>query len=92
MLIGTDLTTETTLADSLDENLTEKNVEKISEMEIDKVNTVGKETNIKIITGEEACYINGKPITMADITGKIIGAPDLPKRTRTIEDKAYTIR
>jgi hypothetical protein len=36
-------------------------------------------------------HINGKPVTIGDITGKVIGAPMLPRRTRTIEDKAYTI-
>ena len=32
-----------------------------------------------------------KKVTLGDITGRVIGAPTLPKKTRTIEDKAYTI-
>ena len=50
-------------------------------------------TTLSIASGAfNEAHINGKPVTIGDITGKVIGAPMLPRRTRTIEDKAYTIR
>ena len=50
-------------------------------------------TTLSIASGAfNEAHINGKPVTIGDLTGKVIGAPMLPRRTRTIEDKAYTIR
>jgi len=49
-------------------------------------------TTLPIASGAfNEAHINGKPVTLGDITGRVIGAPTLPKKTRTIEDKAYTI-
>merc|ERR1712131_427171 len=49
-------------------------------------------TTLSIASGAfNEAHINGKPVTIGDLTGKVIGAPMLPRRTRTIEDKAYTI-
>jgi hypothetical protein len=49
-------------------------------------------TTLTIASGAfNEAHINGKPVTIGDLTGKVIGAPMLPRRTRTIEDKAYTI-
>ena len=92
MIIGTDLTTENPLIDS-DKESESAEPQSPEPMAIEGPKTVDQETSLKIISGApcEDLY-NGNPVTLGDVTGKIIGAFDLPKKTRTIEDKAYTIR
>ena len=92
MIIGTDLTTENAVIDS-DKDSEPVEPEHPQDIEMEVAPTVKQEASLGIISGAPCEELhNGKPITLGDVTGKIIGAYDLPKKTRTIEDKAYTIR
>ena len=105
MLVGSDLTTEIAFIDEPEKNSpnqpfgsksnapdrtmvpSENNDETFKRRESDNF------TTLSIASGAfNEAHINGKPVTIGDLTGKVIGAPMLPRRTRTIEDKAYTIR
>merc|ERR1711924_449701 len=86
-----DLTTENAVIDS-DKDSDPVEPEHPQDIEMEVAPTVKQEASLGIISGAPCEELhNRKPITLGDVTGKIIGAYDLPKKTRTIEDKAYTI-
>ena len=96
MIVGTDLTTENALEEE-DKNAT--NVAhangSVDTVDVEMADGAGikQEKSLPIVARTDCdTLINGRPMTLADITGKVIGAHDLPKKTRTIEDKAYTVK
>lgn len=96
MIVGTDLTTETPinkLLDNKEEDQTNSKKSAASEQTNDTSTCIKREASLAIVSGAPSdAFVNGKAVTIADVAGRIIGAYDLPKKTRTIEDKAYTIR
>ena len=106
MLVGSDLTTEITFIEEQksEETLPKPFGSKITQdQSLDESSNTDDPTfkrregdnftTLSIASGAfNEAHINGKPVTIGDLTGKVIGAPMLPRRTRTIEDKAYTIR
>jgi hypothetical protein len=107
MLVGSDLTTEIAFIDEEPEKnqptnqpfgSTNKTVDGAMTSSPENTDETFKRresdnfTTLSIASGAfNEAHINGKPVTIGDLTGKVIGAPMLPRRTRTIEDKAYTI-
>merc|ERR1712130_179302 len=95
MIVGTDLTTENALEEEGKNAAPVAHANgAIATVDVDMADPAGikQEKSLPIVARTDCdALINGRPMTMADITGKVIGAHDLPKRTRTIEDKAYTI-
>lgn len=95
MLVGTELITEIPYKEPPKNNIT-TDIREPDHMHQDGGNFPRRQadnfTTLSIASGAfNEAHINGKPVTIGDITGKVIGAPMLPRRTRTIEDKAYTI-
>jgi len=97
MIIGTDLTSESPISAAPGNALPKPKLDSTQDQNENssnpESNSIKRETSLSIISGAAPdAYVNGKAVTLADVTGRIIGAYDLPKKTRTIEDKAYTIR
>jgi hypothetical protein len=50
------------------------------------------ETRLSILPADvqpTSYHVDGRPMLLADITGKVHGASEFPKKTRTIEDRAF---